>query len=49
MHQRQTPPEAGIEVRPPGDSVVYASTVGSIIVGWIRAYIERGTLTMEQV
>lgn len=49
MHQRQNPPEAGIEARPPGDSVVYASTVGDTIVGWVRAYIERGTLTMEAV
>lgn len=47
MHQRQSPPEAGIEARPPRDSVVYASVVGDVIVGWVRAYIERGTLTME--
>lgn len=48
-HKRQVPPEVGINARPPGDSVVYASLVGDVIVGWVRARIERGTLTMEAV
>jgi hypothetical protein len=47
-HDRQDPPEAGIGPEL-DDGVVFASRVGTVIAGWVRCWIERGTLTFEQI